>query len=278
MSEYVKKILVFDEIEKGFSVNSKKVSGVLKAEKVENKSNAEIFVTNFNRQKADELEYVLRVGRKTYNGKSSTAKFCVALDGVGQYDEVACLLAAVNCGACIPFAFASNTDCVTADVLKQSLTTLLEETPTKYEEFVCATDNFYAKDEGFDLDAIRKNSTSRFKPIEDLRGYEPTEGKSFFEGVKDILKRILETYPPCDELNDGIKNSFWVKVPFRQEKFFVVGIVEENSKPQYIVYGVPGEKNKKPPDSSFRFLPLKNNNQGFWALYQNINTGCLEEK
>ena len=84
MSEYVKKILVFDEIEKGFSVNSKKVSGVLKAEKVENKSNAEIFVTNFNRQKADELEYVLRVGSKTYNGKSSTAKFCVALDGVGQ--------------------------------------------------------------------------------------------------------------------------------------------------------------------------------------------------
>jgi len=276
MSEYVKKILVFDEIEKGFSVNCKKVSGVLKAEKANGKSNAEIFVTNFNRQKADELEYVLRVGDKIYNGRSGTVKFNVMLDGVGQYDGVACVLAAVRGCACIPFAFASNTDCASVDGLKKYLTASVEESPTQYEEFVCATDNFY-DDCDFDLNAIRKNSTSRFKPIEDLCEMKTPDGKSFFEGVKDILKRILETYPPCDELNDNVKNSFWVKVPFRHEKYFAVGIVEENARPKYIVYGVPGEKSKKPPDESFRFLPIKNNSQGFWALYQDIQTGLCAD-
>lgn len=279
MSEYVKKVLIFDETQAGFSVNGKRVSGVLKIEKVKNKCTAEVFITNFNRRRADGIECVLRVDKDVYHALSDSGKFALQIDRVGQYDDIACLVAAVSGDSCVPFAFASNNDRITSGQLKQGLKGRAEQDETEYEQFVCATDNYFQKeDASFDLDEIRKKSVSKFKPIEELGNAKAQKGKNFFAGVKNILKKIFETYPPCDELNEQMKNSFWVKVPFRQEKYFVVGLVEKEGRPEYIVYGVPGRRNRKPNDDSFRFVATKNGNEGFWMLYQDVKTGLCAEK
>ena len=71
-----------------------------------------------------------------------------------------------------------------------------------------------------------------------------------------------------------MKDSFWVRVPFRREKFFAVGVVEKNGRPAYVAYAVPGGGKNAPDDESFSFLPVKNREEGFWVIYQDIYTGA----
>ena len=56
MAEYVKKILVFDELAGGYRVRDKKVSGILKIEKSLGRASAEIMITNLDRKKAETVE------------------------------------------------------------------------------------------------------------------------------------------------------------------------------------------------------------------------------
>lgn len=49
MSEFVKKVLVFDEIQKGYAAYGKRVSGVVRLEKQNNSASAEIYVANLDR-------------------------------------------------------------------------------------------------------------------------------------------------------------------------------------------------------------------------------------
>ena len=75
-----------------------------------------------------------------------------------------------------------------------------------------------------------------------------------------------------------MQNAFWVKVPFKEEKFFTVGIMQEKERPKYICYGVPGNLSKRPLDDSFSFLSAKGRKDGFWVLYQDAATGLCVGK
>jgi len=276
MSEYVKKILVFDEIFEGFAQQSKKVSGVMKVQKTNKVSLATIYITNFNRNLADKIECVLLVGKKFYVKKSDGCQFEIAIDNVGQYDDVACLVGAMQDGVTIPFAFATNNVGIRSEQLSDKLSNCQQV--TKYEQFVCATDNYFEKEDevikdGFDLDLIRQKSNSKFKPIEMLADVKRDEEKSFFANARKMLVNIFENYPPCDELNDNIVDSFWVKVPFKKEKYFAFGLVQKNEKPQYIAYAVPGLMTKPPQDECFCFFATQNKEVGFWVICQDATSG-----
>ena len=268
MTEFIKKVLVLDEIATGFGFNGKKASGVLKVQKNGNRVAAGIYVANFCKSKADFLECVLLVGKKVYNAKSDVCSFVVAIDDVKQCDDVACLLCAVRQNNGVPFAFGSSNKSICADHLAKHLECAQV---TQYEQFVCATENYF--EDSLDLNKLKEKSVYKFKPIELLSTCKQTGEKTFFANAKDMLVKIFETYPPCDELNDSMQDSFWVKVPFKDSKFFSLGLLQKEGKPYYIAYGVPGRVDRPPNEDGFSFFATKNNQVGFWIICQDAKTG-----
>lgn len=274
MTEFVKKVIVLDQITNGFGLPGKKVSGVVKVQKNGQKLFAGVYVANFCKSKADFLECVLVVGKKVYHATSDICTFEIKIDSLQQSDEISCLVCAVKKGGGVPFVFASDNPKVVAEDIAKYLEC---EQITQYEEFVCATDNYF-KDDEIDLQVIKQKSICKFKPVELLANYKSTQDKTFFANAKEVLLKIFETYPPCDELNDNMADSFWVKVPFKNQKYFTVGLLQQKGKPRYLAYGVPGRIDRPPDDDGFAFFATQNNQVGFWIICQDANTGFAAEQ
>ena len=268
MTEFIKKVLVLDEIATGFGLDGKKTGGVVKIQKNGNKTVAAIYVANFCKSRADFLECVLLVGKKVYTAKSDLCAFVIAVDDLRQRDDVACLLCAVKQNNGVPFAFASSNKGIGDD----SLAKHLECTQvTQYEQFVCATQNYF--EDSLDLQKLKEKSVYKFKPIELLSTCRQTNEKTIIANAREMLVKIFETYPPSDNLNDSMQDSFWVKVPFKDSKFFSVGLLQKDGIPYYIAYGVPGRIDRPPNEDGFSFFATKNNQVGFWIICQDAKTG-----
>ena len=202
MTEFVKKVVVLDQVSNGFGIAGKKVSGVAKVQKSGQKLFAGVYVANFCKNKADFLECVLVVGKKVYHAKSDVCTFEIKIDDLKQSDEVSCLVCAVKGECGVPVVFASTQSSQNVDNLAQYLQC---QQMTQYEEFVCATDNYFKDD--FDLQQIKQKSICKFKPIELLSNFKSTQDKTFFANAKEVLLKIFETYPPCDELNESMDTN-----------------------------------------------------------------------
>lgn len=268
MAEYVKKVLVFEEIAEGYALPGKRISGVIKAEKTNGKSRAEVFVTDLLRRRADGIECVLKIKGDVYCFCAEDAHFCFDVKDVGQHDDVCCLLAAKKGDGCVPFAYAANREenwRLLLPFLKNA-----QSQETQYEKFVAATDNFY--EDSLDLQEIRNRSRRKFAPEQRLAEIK-ADGQSFFAGVKEILKEIFSLYPPCEDLNDEMKEAFWVKVPYKDGKYFAVGLIQREGKAKYLAYAVPGSRQKRPRDDGFIFWPMRNNSEGYWILCQDASNG-----
>lgn len=268
MTEFIKKVLVLDEVATGFGIDGKKASGVVKAQKNGSKAVVAIYVANFCKSRADFLECVLLVGKKVYTAKSNVCSFVISIDDLRQSDDVACLLCAVKNGQGVVFVFGASNQSIGADHLAQHLECVQV---TQYEQFVCATENYFK--DSLDLDELKKRSLYKFRPIELLSSCRQTNEKTFFANAREMLVKIFDTYPPCDELNDSMNDSFWVKVPFKDNKYFAVGLLQKQGEPYYIAYGVPGRKDKQPDEEGFSFFATKNNQVGFWIICQDAKTG-----
>ena len=73
MTEFIKKVIVLDEVATGFGIDGKKASGVVKAQKNGSKAVVAIYVANFCKSRADFLECVLlRFFVKMFNADFST--------------------------------------------------------------------------------------------------------------------------------------------------------------------------------------------------------------
>ena len=112
---------------------------------------------------------------------------------------------------------------------------------------------------------LKQKSINKFKPIELLSGYKSTQDKTFFANAKEVLLKIFETYPPCDELNENMADSFWVKVPFKNQKYFSVGLLQQGGKPRYLAYGVPGRIDRPPDDDGFAFFATRGASISIWV-------------
>ena len=184
MAEYVKKILVFDELAGGYRVRDKKVSGILKIEKSLGRASAEIMITNLDRKKAESVECVLYVGGGYYSAVSDGVKFSVPLRDARQHDDAACLLAAVEGKERAPFAFASNCDRPSADDLAARLGGSVSAAATQYEDFIRRTDDYFGG--RLDIGEIRKASAEKFAPVTKLGEIKTGDGGFFAEAVDAV--------------------------------------------------------------------------------------------
>ncbi len=107
---------------------------------------------------------------------------------------------------------------------------------------------------------------------------EKREGGFFFEKVGADVNEIFKSNPREEDLEKMVFSSRWAKVIYSDNKFYVVGVIYNNSLPEYICYGVPGNYGEKPENLSgfCSFIPsspfaLKS--EGYWVMFQSAANG-----
>lgn len=177
-----------------------------------------------------------------------------------------------------------------------------------YDDEVVACENFYLKEEGFaekikilekwENDYVRmengKQTLYREKTQEEMReatdcfqneknfspGKIPFGAENpFFLSVKTELDALFSKFPEEETLTKTVPDGKWIKIPFKDDKYYVLGVVKKDGKEKYICYGVPSEYSATPPETlgnSCVFVPLSVfdlHGKGYWILFQDALTG-----
>ncbi len=103
--------------------------------------------------------------------------------------------------------------------------------------------------------------------------------KPFYITAERELKTLFEKFPPYDNLKCYFPDSRWVKIPYSQDRFYIVGTICENKEQKYICYGVPEKYSATPPKELkgyCTFIPLSifdMQGEGFWMMFQDAVSG-----
>ena len=104
--------------------------------------------------------------------------------------------------------------------------------------------------------------------------------KTFFDEIKGQILPLFEKNAREEFLEDIIPNSKWIKVDYEEDgDYYILGLIYENEKIKYLVYGVPGVYQKNPPNEISGYpvwFPLDKERKesfGYWLSYQDIDTG-----
>ena len=177
----------------------------------------------------------------------------------------------------------------------------------KYDDEAVATVNYYDFDDDikYKLDKIKEveyASTRLEDELSYFRGEEKAQkGKAdarvlenetdfsarkkysekspFYSTVKSELNEIFKKFPRERDLESALPFSRWAKVPYSDDKFYVVGLIKEKGKPRYVCYGVPDTYSSTPPKDlkgKCTFIPLSVFNvhgDGYWVMFQDAITG-----
>ncbi len=186
-----------------------------------------------------------------------------------------------------------------------------EESREEYDDFAIAEDNyfgdFYEKkgtsekifenSEGLDIEresivfekdednatkadsdeAAEKSEDSAFEtPLDACGDAANGPNESYFESVKDVLQSLLYRFPHEENLERSIPNSSFVKIVYAGEKYYIVGVINNNSAPEYVVFGVPAPQNKTAPvefNGAAYFIPCNIPEGGYFMVYRSAESG-----
>ncbi len=117
------------------------------------------------------------------------------------------------------------------------------------------------------------------KDLDKLEYIEDCANENYFDSVKDELEQIFYTYQKEEGLEKIFSESKWAKIYYSKEKYYVVGLIFENSKEKYICYGVPSRYSKTPPkglEGYSSFIPLSVFDMfgdGYFIMFQDAKSG-----
>lgn len=311
MNVYVKKLCVLKQISSGFAADGKRVSALALCETYAGKLTASLSLLNFaplaeGRYRAALVDAHGTAELFDLRGQSGALKKPSALD---LSDGFSCTVAFVS-GKVKPVAFGKCGDNV-FDVKKICALFAAEEEPQaekpapaeggRYDDEIVAGENYYdfpdadigtlslrkeETDEGNKRaapqngDGVEKDaddqSLFRFSGAESLG---EDERACYYEKVKGEISSLLAKYPKEEALCRLLPGSAWVRVDFGKDKYYVVGVIGEGSRPKYICYGVPAEKRGEAPaalKNFCSFLPASVfdiDGRGYWMMYQDAETG-----
>lgn len=109
---------------------------------------------------------------------------------------------------------------------------------------------------------------------------EDEKDDTFYSTIKNQVDELLNNYEQEKALETIIPNSKFVKVDYEQNgDYYIFGVIYENDKIKYVVYGLPGEYGVKPEDdysNYYQWLPLNAENPegfGYYLMYQDAMNG-----
>lgn len=190
-------------------------------------------------------------------------------------------------------------------------TALETSEPTAYDDEAVAEDNYYETaasgkaDEEY-LAQIKENHDDLYHTVFDFEPKsESTKGKAestdcarqndeddfacplertlpaFYGENEREIDSIFKKYQPISPLSDLIRESRWVKIPYKNGAFYLFGEIARGGVPAYLVYGILGKKAEKPKGfySYSHFIPCSpysGSDDGFWCAFQRTDNGKLE--
>ena len=104
--------------------------------------------------------------------------------------------------------------------------------------------------------------------------------KTFYERIYPQIEKMFEVNKSENVLEEIIPNSKFCKVAFDDGAgYYVFGIIYDDEMPKYLCYGLPAQKQDKPPremSSLYQWFPIDMNDisgDGFYMMYQDASTG-----
>ncbi len=100
----------------------------------------------------------------------------------------------------------------------------------------------------------------------------------FFEKIRANLIELFKNYPEEKSLEEMVCKSKWVKVDYNEGKSYVVGIIYDDGKPEFLCYGAPGNYYEKPDElkgycSFIPSSPFELKKDGYWVMFQSASNG-----
>lgn len=185
---------------------------------------------------------------------------------------------------------------------------------TSYDDEVIATENYYTLEEielmdfkkgiteqidkmqnkneiyEFFSSFSKSNVQSKEEPIkeqekikEEVKQEQKEEEKlEYYSQVETQIEALFSIYPSEENLQKLLTGSRFVKIDFNDDgKYYVVGVIYNDKKPEYICYGVPDNHANGVPNELLGYaewLPVKidEENDGYWIMYQDTKEGkCI---
>ena len=278
-SMYCKRILILQQSNPRFAERNKELCGLVKLiNNGQGSTSVTVFVTNADTHGFGEWWVALGFGRDFYAHQLDTLNNCVFSLPVANLDKVSCILIKRE-DRCYEAARAYIGENV-CDILSRQMESLLrlatiDADASAYEQFVASTDNFY---DGLDLGKLKARSDERYKSVTEYsnafeRFYASGGNADYYESVKTEISRVFVQFPPYFPLIRKYPESFFVRVDFpSSDKYFVLGVLQQQGQIRYICYGLPAEKETI---SDKDFVYVDNSPVSFWMLFQDATTGQI---
>lgn len=101
----------------------------------------------------------------------------------------------------------------------------------------------------------------------------------FYEKIWHKLEEMFDIYQHDSVLEDLVYDSAWIRIPYEDDGYYVVGVISDDGKPVFICYGIPQDKMTRPDkeiEDSCEWLPIDKSDvsgRGYWLVYQDAMTG-----
>ncbi len=248
-------------------------------------------------------------------GKKPTGLIKTFTD-LAPYRDFSVAICSVDNGKPTPVAFGKTKNGEKLETLLsgivKDLATSIAQPNANYDDEAVATENYYSIDQDIQqkLTAIKgwenEFNSNENTSIDNQSGKDAETGQDDFNGGKNAeshnqsqnysernpyyqsakkeLDSLFSKFPQDHSLNQTMPNGKFCKIPYAENKYYVVGTVEELGAVKYICYGVPSEYSQTPPkelEGYCTFIPLSLFNlhgQGFWIMFQDAVTGkCIKK-
>lgn len=163
----------------------------------------------------------------------------------------------------------------------------------RYDDELIATENYFENvGENYENNLYIKNEISNLKDKAQEKGsYKESETfinekddydckENYFLKIKDKLFSLLNTHEKFADLDEIFENSNFVKIPYDDTRFYIVGVIKEKEDLKYLCYGVKGTYDNPPKelDGYCRFIP-KNcyelTSDGYYLIFQDSKSGKI---
>lgn len=101
----------------------------------------------------------------------------------------------------------------------------------------------------------------------------------FYEKIWHKIEEMFDIYQHDSVLEDLVYDSAWIRIPYEDDGYYVVGVISDDGKPVFICYGIPQDKMTRPDkeiEDSCEWLPIDKGDisgRGYWLVYQDAMTG-----
>lgn len=275
---FCKRILILQQTDKRFSEKSKELCGMIKLVNTASKTSVTVFVTNANVTTFGQWWVLLAFGNTYKAYQLTTFNNCEFVLPQQSLENVSALLVKVE-DCCFEVA-RTNVGKNVCDLLRRNMQQIiadskLENPETQYEQFVASTNDYY---QDIDVSKLQNNANNRYKSIEDYssafdRYYASGGENNYYLSVKKEIIKVFVQFPPYFPLINKYKRSFFVRIDFPStDKYFVLGVLQQQGKVKYICYGLPAD-NVTVSDKDF--VLVENDPTPFYMLFQDAESGQI---